>query len=268
MDAEVDAPVVVEPRRPEGLAGQVAPRELGPEAGVLAQPAGGDVVGMRVVPIRSKDITGPRLPQDARQLAAGFEGVLQAAVGQAQVLPPGEAQGLAGGTRFGGTAFGRAVGRRFAVGQVEDPHAEAAADRADDGPPDADFGVIRVGGDNQDVQRGFGKRACGTDLRKRGGSKLVFTERAECGECRVLSTFLPAVSLSFPPYLFSIIAGGACARLRTDAAEVERTLYAQTIFRLAVSRRSCGDFYVRLCHANREHQHAQHDVLSHRAAGG
>ena len=93
-DPEVDAEVIEDPRRVERLAGDVALGELAPEPGVLDELGRRGVVGVGVLPEGGEQEPGPDLAEDGGQGPAVEQGRLQAPVGQAQVPPPGQAEGL------------------------------------------------------------------------------------------------------------------------------------------------------------------------------
>ena len=124
VDAEVDAEVVEGAPREVGRAGQVSLGQFGPEAGGVDEGAGGDVVGVGVVPVRRKDELRADLPQHAGETVSGVEVGHERAVGQAEVAAPVEAKDRGGGVRLALPYLRAAVRRRLAVGQVED------ADRA------------------------------------------------------------------------------------------------------------------------------------------
>ena len=66
--------------------------QLAPEPRVLDELGRGGVVGVGVFPVGGEHQPGPHLAEDGGQGTAMGQGRLQAAVGQAEVLPPGVAQ--------------------------------------------------------------------------------------------------------------------------------------------------------------------------------
>ena len=104
----------------EGRAGDVGLGELAPEAGVLDELRGGEVVGVGVFPVGGEEEPGPDRAEDGGQGAAVEQGRLQAPVRQAEVLPPGVPQRGVGRRGLLRPALGGAQGGRLAAGQVED----------------------------------------------------------------------------------------------------------------------------------------------------
>src|SRR5262249_53487218 len=147
VQAEVDAEVVDDALGVKRLAGQVGLGEFAPEAGGVHQSAGGDVVGVGGFPVGGGEATRPQLPQGPGQSAAGVEVGDEAAVGQAEVAAPVEAEDCGGRIGFATADLGAAVRRRLAVGQVEDADAGALGPEQEDGAAGAEFGVVGVGGD-------------------------------------------------------------------------------------------------------------------------
>ena len=88
----------------------------------------------------------------AGQLAAGRERRPQPTVGQAEVLPPGHAQGCRRRRRLAGPDLDRSAGRGLAVGEIEDAHGHARAEHRGDGAPHAEFGIVWMRGDHEGVE--------------------------------------------------------------------------------------------------------------------
>src|SRR5205823_7130698 len=99
VQAEVDAEVVEDAVGEVRLPGQVGLGELGPEAGRVHQGAGGDVVGVGVLPVGGQEETRPQFPQHAGQAVPRLQVGDQRAVRQAEVAAPVEAEH--GGGRLG-----------------------------------------------------------------------------------------------------------------------------------------------------------------------
>lgn len=153
-DAEVDAEVVEDAAGVGGQAGDVGLGQFGPEAGVFDELGSGDVVGMGVFPVGGEEKAGADFAEDRGEGAAVFEGRFEAAVGQAEVVAPGVAEGGVGGGGFAGAGLAAAQGGRLAVGQVEDADVPALLDQAGDGAAGAEFGVVGVGSDDEGVEHG------------------------------------------------------------------------------------------------------------------
>src|SRR5580704_19404450 len=110
-----------------------------------------DLVWVRIVPIGSEDVAGPHGSQHAGERPAGFERGFDAAVGKAEILSPSQAERFAGGRGLAGPQFRRTMRRRLAVRQVEDAGPQAGPPAPGQGAADADFGVVGVGGDHQNI---------------------------------------------------------------------------------------------------------------------
>jgi hypothetical protein len=107
---------------------------------------------MSIDPKGGKEPLGSQLANCRGQLAAGVQRRLQAAIGEPEVSPPIEAEDFRGFPGLGSPLLQRAKGGRLAAGQVEDANALAFRLEFANSAGHAEFGVVGVGGNNQDVQ--------------------------------------------------------------------------------------------------------------------
>lgn len=164
--AEVGAVVVEDPLGIEGRAeggearrdGHVDFGEFGVEAGVLGDAGDGEVVGVGVVGVGHEEDGGLVGADDAGDGVAGLGGVLDAAVGEVeQDALDGLAVGVGRGeVRERGGGFGEAggavaVGRGAAVGHVDEEDVVALVGEEGDGAAHADFLIVGVWADDEDV---------------------------------------------------------------------------------------------------------------------
>jgi hypothetical protein len=71
-------------------------------------------------------------------------------------MPPRETERNASRKRFPSTQFGRTMGRRLAVGQIENASPQPGSRTSHQGASDADFRVVGVGRDYEDIERLYG----------------------------------------------------------------------------------------------------------------
>ena len=109
------------------------------------------MIRVSVLPKWSQDYSRATLPKHLSQLSAGFHVRLQTAVGKIQSVSPAEIQNRCGGSRFLLADFFRAVRCRFTAGQFDDANSQPLSSRDSNYPPNADFGVVRMRGDDKDV---------------------------------------------------------------------------------------------------------------------
>ena len=153
MQAEMDAEEIEDACRVMGLAGQIGLGELGPEACGVGQFAGGQVIGMGVLPVMGEQKAGLQMANPARELATCFEVRRQRTIRQAEIATPIDAENGTGRRRLALTNLWIAVRRRFAVGQIEYANLHALGLESQNGPAGADFGVVGMSSNNQVVER-------------------------------------------------------------------------------------------------------------------
>ena len=204
VNPQVDAEVIENSGWVERLARNVAPAELRPEAGGIDQGAGGDVVGMRVLPVGGEDDPRAELPKHPRQCPPALERVFQRAIRQIEVAPPVEPQHLGRRLGFGGPQGERPVRGWLATGQLNHPGLPAAGPRPEQCPGGANFGIIGVRGDHQQIE-GDG----GGQLRRHEGRSKEGFSRDRPGGRRLARRW----RASFPPVdRWPVAARGSVAR--------------------------------------------------------
>ena len=110
------------------------------------------MIGVAIFPVRRQHNPRPGQSKDRGQFPAGFEGVFQRPIRQAEIMPPVELQDLGGGGRFFGTNRRGAIRSRFPICQVEHADTQSLTSTRDESSPHADLGVVRVWSDGEDIK--------------------------------------------------------------------------------------------------------------------
>ena len=152
------APVGEDPFRMPWIAGQIALGELGPEPRRLHQLRGSDMIGVGIDSVGREEPTGTHAADHSGQRRAGGESRPQPPIGQAEILAPPEPERRCCSGSLSGPRFQRPPRRRFAIGEIKHPHPQPLRLHQRDGAPHADFGVIRVRRDYENVEHGQGLR--------------------------------------------------------------------------------------------------------------
>ncbi len=106
---------------------------------------------MPVGPVRQRDHRRTCLANELDDRQDLFGDVAQLPIGQPEIDPPVRAQHRAGVLGLALTLFGRAVAAHLAARQVAQSDFQALGDVVGDGGAHADFDVVRVGAEREDV---------------------------------------------------------------------------------------------------------------------
>ena len=106
---------------------------------------------MACLPIGQNHHAGPQLAQNAGDLDAIFERVLNRAVGQVERLPPGNTQNARSVSGFAGAVLCAAARAGLALGQVENGRAQAAGGHTQQGSSARLFHIVAMGSDGEHV---------------------------------------------------------------------------------------------------------------------
>lgn len=111
------------------------------------------MIGMRVLPIRSDNDLRPRQPEDRRERSPRFKIRLQAAIRQAKIRSPIEAEDFCGRVGFRRSAFERPVRSRLARREVDDADSQTLLATHKDRPANTDLRIVRMRRDDEDIER-------------------------------------------------------------------------------------------------------------------
>src|SRR3954471_16734847 len=109
---------------------------------------------MGIDPIWRKQPAWPLAANHAGQFRAIFDGGLERAIRQAEVLAPVDAEDRSGGGRFTLANFGRAVRCRFSAREIEDADTATLLFELQDSTGHAELGIVRMWRDDEDVEHG------------------------------------------------------------------------------------------------------------------
>src|SRR5262249_41620060 len=115
--------------------------------------AGGDVIGMSVVPVRNGDRARLTAPDQIDGRSDHVRRFGDAAVGPAEVLTPRGAEYACRFERFSAPLLARAVARQFAFGQIAEADGVSSGRVARDRAAEADLDVVGMRTENEQVQR-------------------------------------------------------------------------------------------------------------------
>ena len=152
MNPQVDAPVVKDLRRVEPFSRHVGSRQYSPEPGCISQLAGGDVIRMRVFPIRCQDDPRASDAEYLSKLPSRGQISFQLSVRQIQIMPPREIQHFRRGIRFGFASFDGPTRSWFAIGEFNHPHLQSLLSAADDGAAHADLCIVRMRSHDENIK--------------------------------------------------------------------------------------------------------------------
>ncbi len=129
------------------------------------------MIGVRVLRVGDEEHLGLVRADGARDCVPGFDGVLDETVRKIKAHPAHrqaarESRGIGGEQPCGlgglaGAGLTVSVRRRLAVGHVEDEHVVALRGEARDRRAHAEFGVVGVRGDDENVGHGAAPRGSG-----------------------------------------------------------------------------------------------------------
>lgn len=139
--AQVGAEVVEDAFGVPGFAGDGGFGEFGVEAGVFGDAGDGYVVRVGVGGVGDEECFGAVDADEGGELVAGFEGVLDLAVGQIE-LRAFDVEDLGGGGGLGKADLGRAAGSGLAGGHVDEVNGMAARTKQRNGATHAEFLIV------------------------------------------------------------------------------------------------------------------------------
>src|SRR5208337_3959542 len=137
--------------RPIGRGAEVELGQSGDERGFVAEQGSGGVVGMSRLPIGKNQHARAQFANDARDLDAIFEGVLDAAVGNVERVPPTDFEDARRLLGLAGALLDGAARAHLALREVENGSAAPALSHLEQRAAAGLLDVVAVGGNGKDV---------------------------------------------------------------------------------------------------------------------
>ena len=136
------------------LAGDVAIGQFGVESGILSNPSGGDVIGMRILGMGGKENLAPILPKDGGEGVPRGKRVLEATIGQVQV-DASATKNTIGRQRLRPPLLWCSRRGRLTAREIHDPNRVTFRNKAGDGAAHSELCIIWMRRNDNNVHRGI-----------------------------------------------------------------------------------------------------------------